>query len=114
MIEKHRDAVIDLRLRRRRNRRRRHLGPAPPDDLFPVHSDEFVKHKMLDAIGDLYMASKPLLAHYVAYKSGHALNNKLMRALLADAGHNLSDVLGLSEGQIAALVEAGVIAEKLH
>jgi UDP-3-O-[3-hydroxymyristoyl] N-acetylglucosamine deacetylase len=49
------------------------------------YDDEFVKHKMLDAIGDLYMASKPLLAHYVAYKSGHALNNKLMRALLADA-----------------------------
>jgi UDP-3-O-[3-hydroxymyristoyl] N-acetylglucosamine deacetylase len=49
------------------------------------YDDEFVKHKMLDAIGDLYMASKPLLAHYVAYKSGHALNNKLMRVLLADA-----------------------------
>ena len=49
------------------------------------YDDEFVKHKILDAIGDLYMASRPLLAHYVAFKSGHALNNKLMRALLADA-----------------------------
>ena len=49
------------------------------------YDDEFVKHKILDAIGDLYMAGKPLLAHYVAFKSGHALNNKLMRALLADA-----------------------------
>jgi UDP-3-O-[3-hydroxymyristoyl] N-acetylglucosamine deacetylase len=49
------------------------------------YDDEFVKHKILDAIGDLYMAGRPLLAHYVALKSGHALNNKLMRALLADA-----------------------------
>jgi UDP-3-O-[3-hydroxymyristoyl] N-acetylglucosamine deacetylase len=49
------------------------------------YDDEFVKHKILDAIGDLYIASRPLLAHYVAFKSGHALNNKLMRRLLADA-----------------------------
>jgi UDP-3-O-[3-hydroxymyristoyl] N-acetylglucosamine deacetylase len=49
------------------------------------YDDEFVKHKILDAIGDLHIAGKPLLASYVAYKSGHALNNKLLRALLADA-----------------------------
>ena len=48
------------------------------------YDDEFVKHKILDAIGDLHIAGKPLLASYVAYKSGHALNNKLLRALLAD------------------------------
>jgi UDP-3-O-[3-hydroxymyristoyl] N-acetylglucosamine deacetylase len=48
------------------------------------YADEFVKHKILDAIGDLHIAGKPLLASYVAYKSGHALNNKLLRALLAD------------------------------
>jgi UDP-3-O-[3-hydroxymyristoyl] N-acetylglucosamine deacetylase len=48
------------------------------------YDDEFVKHKILDAIGDLHIAGKPILAHYVAYKSGHALNNKLLRALLAD------------------------------
>jgi UDP-3-O-[3-hydroxymyristoyl] N-acetylglucosamine deacetylase len=42
---------------------------------------EFVRHKMLDAIGDLYLAGSPLLAEYVAHKSGHALNNKLLRAL---------------------------------
>ena len=46
--------------------------------------DEFVKHKMLDAMGDLYVLGHPLLARYVAYKSGHALNNRLLRALLAD------------------------------
>jgi UDP-3-O-[3-hydroxymyristoyl] N-acetylglucosamine deacetylase len=48
------------------------------------YDDEFVKHKILDAIGDLHIAGKPLLASYVAYKSGHAMNNKLLRALLAD------------------------------
>ncbi len=49
------------------------------------YDDEFVKHKILDAIGDLHIAGKPLLGSYVAYKSGHALNNLLLRALLADA-----------------------------
>jgi len=49
------------------------------------YDDELVKHKILDAIGDLHIAGKPLLASYVAYKSGHALNNKLLRKLLADA-----------------------------
>jgi UDP-3-O-[3-hydroxymyristoyl] N-acetylglucosamine deacetylase len=48
------------------------------------YDDEFVKHKLLDAIGDLHIAGRPLLARYSAYKSGHALNNKLLRALLAD------------------------------
>jgi UDP-3-O-[3-hydroxymyristoyl] N-acetylglucosamine deacetylase len=48
------------------------------------YDDEFVKHKILDAIGDLHIAGKPMLAHYVAFKSGHALNNKLLRKLLAD------------------------------
>ena len=49
------------------------------------YDDEFVKHKILDAIGDLHIAGKPLLASYVAFRSGHALNNKLLRKLLADA-----------------------------
>ncbi len=48
------------------------------------YDDEFVKHKILDAIGDLSIAGHPLLAAYSAFKSGHALNNKLLRALLAD------------------------------
>ncbi|AIL32326.1 UDP-3-O-acyl-N-acetylglucosamine deacetylase [Basilea psittacipulmonis] len=48
------------------------------------YEDEFVKHKILDAIGDLYLLGKPLLASYQAYKSGHALNNMLCRALMAD------------------------------
>ena len=49
------------------------------------YDDEFVKHKALDAIGDLYMLGHPILGAFQAYKSGHALNNKLLRALLADA-----------------------------
>ncbi len=48
------------------------------------YDDEFVKHKILDAIGDLYVVGHPLLAAYSAYKAGHALNNLLLRALLAD------------------------------
>ncbi|MDP1527380.1 MAG: UDP-3-O-acyl-N-acetylglucosamine deacetylase [Rhodocyclaceae bacterium] len=47
--------------------------------------DEFVRHKVLDAIGDLYLVGAPLLACFSAHKSGHAMNNKLLRALLADA-----------------------------
>jgi len=47
------------------------------------YDDEFVKHKILDAIGDLYLIGKPLVARYVACKSGHALNNQLARTLLA-------------------------------
>jgi UDP-3-O-[3-hydroxymyristoyl] N-acetylglucosamine deacetylase len=48
------------------------------------YDDEFAKHKILDAIGDLYIAGKPLLAAYTSFKGGHALNNKLLRKLLAD------------------------------
>jgi UDP-3-O-[3-hydroxymyristoyl] N-acetylglucosamine deacetylase len=47
------------------------------------YDDEFVRHKILDAIGDLYLIGNPLLASYTAHKSGHALNNDLLRALLA-------------------------------
>jgi UDP-3-O-[3-hydroxymyristoyl] N-acetylglucosamine deacetylase len=47
------------------------------------YDDEFVKHKILDAMGDLYLLGKPLLASYSAFRSGHALNNLLLRELLA-------------------------------
>ena len=47
------------------------------------YNDEFVKHKILDAMGDLYLIGKPLLAAYSAFRSGHALNNKLLRELLS-------------------------------
>lgn len=47
--------------------------------------DEFAMHKALDAIGDLYLLGQPLMAAYSAFKSGHALNNQLLRALLEDS-----------------------------
>jgi UDP-3-O-[3-hydroxymyristoyl] N-acetylglucosamine deacetylase len=46
-------------------------------------ADEFIRHKLLDAIGDLYLLGKPLLGAFYAHKSGHALNNRLLRAVLA-------------------------------
>lgn len=68
------------------------------------YDDEFVKHKILDAMGDLYVLGKPLLARYRAFRSGHALNNALLRALLArtdawelvtfDAAQRVSPSLG--------------------
>ncbi len=47
-------------------------------------ADEFVKHKILDAIGDLYLLGHSLIGQFTGYKSGHGLNNKLLRALLDD------------------------------
>jgi UDP-3-O-[3-hydroxymyristoyl] N-acetylglucosamine deacetylase len=49
------------------------------------YGDEFVKHKLLDAIGDLYLVGHPLLGAYSAHKSGHALNNLLLRETLKQA-----------------------------
>jgi UDP-3-O-[3-hydroxymyristoyl] N-acetylglucosamine deacetylase len=46
-------------------------------------ADEFIRHKVLDAIGDLYLLGKPLLGAFSAHKSGHTINNRLLRALLA-------------------------------
>ncbi len=48
------------------------------------YRNEFVRHKILDAMGDLYLIGHPLLASYTAHKSGHAMNNKLLRALLQE------------------------------
>ena len=47
------------------------------------YADEFVKHKILDAIGDLYLLGHSLIGAFSGYKSGHALNNKLLKALIA-------------------------------
>jgi UDP-3-O-[3-hydroxymyristoyl] N-acetylglucosamine deacetylase len=48
------------------------------------YDDEFVKHKVLDAIGDLYLLGRSLIGAFSGFKSGHALNNRLLRALMAD------------------------------
>ncbi|OGT36160.1 MAG: hypothetical protein A3K00_07520 [Gallionellales bacterium RIFOXYD2_FULL_52_7] len=53
-----------------------------PDGL--RFEDEFVKHKVLDAIGDLYLLGHAVIGAFSGFKSGHALNNALLRALLAD------------------------------
>lgn len=49
------------------------------------YADEFVRHKILDAVGDLYLVGHAIIGAYEGHKSGHALNNKLVRALQADA-----------------------------
>jgi UDP-3-O-[3-hydroxymyristoyl] N-acetylglucosamine deacetylase len=49
------------------------------------YDDEFVKHKILDAMGDLYLLGRPMLAAYSAFRSGHAMNNRLLRELLSHA-----------------------------
>ncbi|RZA16558.1 MAG: UDP-3-O-acyl-N-acetylglucosamine deacetylase [Lysobacteraceae bacterium] len=49
------------------------------------YADEFVRHKILDAVGDLYLAGHPIIGIYEGYKSGHALNNALVRTLLGQA-----------------------------
>lgn len=48
------------------------------------YDDEFVKHKVLDAIGDLYVIGHPIIGEYQAFRSGHGLNNQLIRALIED------------------------------
>ncbi|HEY5614272.1 MAG TPA: UDP-3-O-acyl-N-acetylglucosamine deacetylase [Lysobacter sp.] len=48
------------------------------------YADEFVRHKILDAVGDLYLAGHPIIGAYEGFKSGHALNNQLVRALMAE------------------------------
>lgn len=53
-----------------------------PDGL--RYEDEFVRHKILDAIGDLYIAGHPIIGAFTGYKSGHAVNNALLRKILAD------------------------------
>ncbi|KIL96809.1 UDP-3-O- 3-hydroxymyristoyl N-acetylglucosamine deacetylase [Paramagnetospirillum magnetotacticum MS-1] len=49
------------------------------------YTDEFVRHKVLDAVGDLYLAGAPLLGHYHGVRAGHAVTNQLLRALFADS-----------------------------
>jgi UDP-3-O-[3-hydroxymyristoyl] N-acetylglucosamine deacetylase len=49
--------------------------------------DEFVRHKVLDAIGDLYLAGAPMLGRYNGHRAGHAINNQLVRAIFADAAN---------------------------
>ncbi len=63
------------------------------------YDDEFVRHKVLDAIGDLYLEGYAILGHYMGYKSGHALNNQLFRALLAD--ENAYEIRTLNDNEVS-------------
>jgi UDP-3-O-[3-hydroxymyristoyl] N-acetylglucosamine deacetylase len=56
-----------------------------PEGLRMKH--EFVRHKLLDAVGDLLLAGGPIQGRFIAHRSGHALNNALLRALFADAAN---------------------------
>jgi UDP-3-O-[3-hydroxymyristoyl] N-acetylglucosamine deacetylase len=67
-------------------------------------ADEFIRHKLLDAIGDLYLLGRPLIGAFSAHKSGHALNNRLLRALLAE-----SDALETVVFERAEQAPAGVV-----
>ena len=66
------------------------------------YDDEFVKHKILDAIGDLYLLGHSLIGAFSGYKSGHALNNKLLRALLAD--ESAGEMVTFDEGVDAPII----------
>jgi len=67
------------------------------------YSDEFVRHKILDAIGDLYMIGMPIIGKFVAYKSGHELNNKLLRLMLKQKKKWAVEYLDLENEKTATL-----------
>jgi len=69
--------------------------------------DEFIRHKILDAIGDLYLLGRPLLAAFSAHKSGHALNNRLLRDLVADA--SATEVVTFERAEEAPAGVAGLL-----
>ena len=73
--------------------------------------DEFVKHKILDAIGDLYLLGNSLIGEFSGFKSGHGLNNKLLRALLADTTAWESVVFEKPEQAPISYVEPGSLTE---
>ena len=69
------------------------------------YDNEFVKHKVLDAIGDLYLLGHPIIGAYSAHKSGHAVNNLLLRQLLADS--SACEAVSFARGEaVPALLQA--------
>jgi UDP-3-O-[3-hydroxymyristoyl] N-acetylglucosamine deacetylase len=79
------------------------------------HADEPVRHKMLDAVGDLALAGGPILGRYVGERAGHALTNRLLRALFADASaHELVDCGPRTLGKLPGVgVHAGDLPVRL-
>ncbi len=75
------------------------------------HADEPVRHKMLDALGDLALAGGPILGRYTGVRAGHALTNRLLRALFADpSAWRTHDCVGLSSGKLPGV---GVVRSDL-
>ena len=72
------------------------------------HEDEAVRHKMLDAVGDLGLAGAPLLARYTGHRAGHAMTNKLLRALFA--APDAWELVTLTPAMEQSLPGAGVVA----
>ena len=65
--------------------------------------DEFVRHKILDAIGDLYMIGMTIIGKFTAYKSGHELNNKLLRLMIEEKNKWAIEHLDLGSENTASL-----------
>ena len=75
------------------------------------HTDEAVRHKMLDALGDLYTAGAPIIGHYTGFKAGHAITNKLLHALFSTDG---AYRLAVCDAQMSArLPGAGVERDEI-
>lgn len=75
------------------------------------YRDEFVKHKLLDAMGDLYLLGRPILGEFEGYKSGHELNNKLVRALLrCDDAWEFIDSSGEGHSPEQPLAQPAILA----
>lgn len=72
--------------------------------------DEFVRHKLLDVVGDLALAGAPIRGRFAGHRSGHALNNRLLRALLADPANWRAVPAALAEGGAATLPAAAAAA----
>ncbi len=75
------------------------------------HSDEPVRHKMLDALGDLYLAGMPILGHYTGYKAGHAITNQLLRTLFAQ--EDACRIVVVSKDMAGSMPGAGVVKEEV-
>lgn len=72
------------------------------------YEDEFVKHKVLDAIGDLYLLGHPLIGEFSAHKSGHELNNRLLRMLIND--ESAFEVVSFDDPKEAPIPFSGVVS----
>ena len=80
------------------------------------YRDEFVRHKMVDAVGDLYLAGAPLLGRFIGLRSGHRLNHQLLRALFSnrDAWRyvSLGDVAAPAQAAFYRPSDATAVAER--